>query len=206
VAGKFFEDPGWADRLGPEFVSVATPDEARAMVRTYRSQGADFIKVYHHLSRDVYFAIADEAKRQGMPFVGHVPEALDYGESSDAGQRSTEHLWHTPLECFASSVSELRSPGFSPGLWMPRNAPSGKGSERGPTRPTRPSEESPQFGEDGAWHLTVERLHSVKPSLRRSGGEEQLAAVCDEYSERGFRAWKPILGVSIRASFKQAEC
>lgn len=109
VAGKIFEGPVPADRLGPEFMSIATPDEAREMVRTYRREGADFIKVYDHLSREVYFAIVDEAKRQGLPFVGHVPEALDYGEASDAGQKSTEHLWNMPLECFASSVSELRS-------------------------------------------------------------------------------------------------
>ena len=109
VAGKIFEGPVPADRLGPEFMSIATPDEAREMVRTYRREGADFIKVYDHLSRDVYFAIVDEAKRQRLPFVGHVPEVLAYGEASDAGQRSMEHLWDTPVECFASSVNELRN-------------------------------------------------------------------------------------------------
>jgi hypothetical protein len=48
--------------------------------------------------RDAYFAIADEAKRQGLPFVGHVPELITAVEASDAGQRSMEHsmgIWQS---------------------------------------------------------------------------------------------------------------
>jgi imidazolonepropionase-like amidohydrolase len=40
----------------------------------------------------LYFAIAAEAKREGIPFVGHVPYPVTAAEASDAGQRSLEHL------------------------------------------------------------------------------------------------------------------
>jgi cytosine/adenosine deaminase-related metal-dependent hydrolase len=54
-------------------VVVSNEEEGRQLVREVKKEGADFIKVYSHLSRDDYFAIADEAKKQGIPFAGHVP-------------------------------------------------------------------------------------------------------------------------------------
>lgn len=76
----------------PEFtVSVSTPDEARAMVRSLKKQGSDFVKVYDGLSREAYYAIADETKKLGLPFAGHVPIAITVQEASAAGQRTLEH-------------------------------------------------------------------------------------------------------------------
>jgi imidazolonepropionase-like amidohydrolase len=71
---------------------VNTPEEARRAVQELRAVGVDFIKVYSSLPKDVYYAIAAEAKSEGIPFVGHVPYALTAAEASDAGQRSLEHL------------------------------------------------------------------------------------------------------------------
>jgi Amidohydrolase family len=42
--------------------------------------------------RDAYPAIADEAKKQGLPFDGHVPDAIRASEAIAAGQRTFEHL------------------------------------------------------------------------------------------------------------------
>src|SRR6185436_5981641 len=42
--------------------------------------------------RDAYFAIADEAKKLGIPFDGHVPDAIRASEAVTAGQRTFEHL------------------------------------------------------------------------------------------------------------------
>jgi imidazolonepropionase-like amidohydrolase len=47
--------------------------------------------VYDALSRDSYFAIIDEAKKLGVPVVGHLPSAISVREASQAGQRSLEH-------------------------------------------------------------------------------------------------------------------
>ncbi|MBV9182537.1 MAG: amidohydrolase family protein [Acidobacteria bacterium] len=76
----------------PGSVSVKNAAEARQAVLIAKSQGADFIKVYSFLPRDAYFAIADEAKKQGIAFAGHVTMTITAKEASDAGQKSIEHL------------------------------------------------------------------------------------------------------------------
>src|SRR5262249_19821338 len=48
-----------------------------------------------------YLAIADEAKKVGLPFVGHVPESISAAEASDLGQKSMEHLFGLLLACSA---------------------------------------------------------------------------------------------------------
>jgi imidazolonepropionase-like amidohydrolase len=80
-------NPQW-----PESIVVATESEGRAAVEQQLQRGADFIKVYSRLPRDAYFAIADEARRLGIPFAGHVPASVTAAEASDSGQRSIEHL------------------------------------------------------------------------------------------------------------------
>ncbi len=90
ASGPIVDGPdSWSN---PQFtMSVKTPDQARAAVRSLRQQGADFIKVYDGLSRDAYFAIANEAKKLDLPFVGHIPSAISVREASNAGQRTIEH-------------------------------------------------------------------------------------------------------------------
>ena len=73
-------------------MTVANADEGRAAVDLLKSKGADCVKVYDQLTRDAYFAIVAEAKKVGLPVVGHVPLALTADEAANAGQRSIEHL------------------------------------------------------------------------------------------------------------------
>jgi hypothetical protein len=87
--GPFVDGPQPADAA---VVPVSNAAEARAAVRSLKARGVDFIKVQARLSSEAYLAVADEAKRQGISFVGHVPESMNAGEVSDAGQRSIEHL------------------------------------------------------------------------------------------------------------------
>jgi hypothetical protein len=69
-----------------------TAEHGREHARLLHERGVDFIKVYDILSREAYFALADEASQLGLPFAGHVPIAVWASEASDAGQRSIEHL------------------------------------------------------------------------------------------------------------------
>ena len=78
--------------LWPASISVHNTAEAIKAVEEERQAGADFIKVYSLLPRDSYFAIAAEAKKLGIPFEGHVPEAVSAEEASDSGQKTFEHL------------------------------------------------------------------------------------------------------------------
>ncbi|WP_192809988.1 amidohydrolase family protein [Actinomadura rudentiformis] len=75
------------------FTEVATADQARAAVRQARREGADFVKVYSRLPRDLHRVIADEARRCGIPFAGHCSDAVALTAASAAGQRSIEHLY-----------------------------------------------------------------------------------------------------------------
>ena len=67
------------------------PDDAIAEVRRQKQQGADFIKVAL-VSSPVFFAALAEAKRVGLPAVGHLQEGVDPAAASRAGYRSIEHL------------------------------------------------------------------------------------------------------------------
>ena len=86
---------------------VATEAEARQAVISRKQAGVDFIKVHSQISRDVYFAIADEAKKQRLPFVGHVTEPVSAAEASEAGQRSIEHNSGVLMAC-STREAELR--------------------------------------------------------------------------------------------------
>jgi imidazolonepropionase-like amidohydrolase len=90
-------------------VSVSTEGQARQAVVNAKQAGADFVKVYQFLPRDLYFAIADEAKKQGIPFAGHVPEAVSAQEASSAGQKSFEHLVGVLPACSTHSDELLKA-------------------------------------------------------------------------------------------------
>jgi Amidohydrolase family/Tetratricopeptide repeat len=84
-------------------VSVHNEPEARDAVVKSKQAGADFVKVYTFLPREEYFAIADESKKQGLPFVGHVPMSISAEEASIAGQKSIEHLTGILAACSTRS-------------------------------------------------------------------------------------------------------
>jgi hypothetical protein len=65
----------------PGSVSVRSETEARTAVDTAKVSGADFVKVYTFLPREEFFGIADEAKKQGIPFAGHVPMSVSAQEA-----------------------------------------------------------------------------------------------------------------------------
>jgi imidazolonepropionase-like amidohydrolase len=69
-----------------------TPAQAAARVEEYRKAGYDGLKIMEGLSLESYQAIARAAQRVGMPFGGHVPNAVGLERALAAGQRSIEHL------------------------------------------------------------------------------------------------------------------
>lgn len=76
----------------PSSIAITTPDDGRRAVDDLASRGVDFIKLQSLIPRDAVFAIADEAKKKNIPFVGHVPDSVRASEASNAGQKSFEHL------------------------------------------------------------------------------------------------------------------
>ncbi len=89
IAGPMLDGP--VPRF-PSSAPIATPADARRIVDELHAQGVDFIKIQSLIPRDGYFAAADEARKLGIPFVGHVPDTVRASEASNAGQQSIEHF------------------------------------------------------------------------------------------------------------------
>ncbi len=90
----------------PALLAISAPNEGRAAVRDLKSRGVDFIKVLSRLDRASYLAIAEESKKQGLTFVGHVPNSIHAREASAAGQKSIEHIFYSNLTFDCSAREE----------------------------------------------------------------------------------------------------
>ena len=112
----FFTGP-YLDGNPPAYqpsITVKTADEARNAVDLLASERVDFIKTQSRLDRDAYFAIAEESKKKGIRFVGHVPDRVSALEASQSGQASIEHLTGILLSC-SSEEKRLREEQFASG-------------------------------------------------------------------------------------------
>src|SRR5437899_7266414 len=92
--------PIWEGSIG-----LSSAEQARRVVDSLHAAGADFVKVYDLLPREVYTAIVAEAKQLHMPVVGHVPVAVGALAASTAGQRSIEHLTDILLSCSTNETA-----------------------------------------------------------------------------------------------------
>ena len=86
--------------------NAATPEAAVAEVKRQKQQGADFIKTIF-VSPKAFFASLDEAKRQGLPYGGHVSPGVDIVKAATQGMSFIEHLGPTELALIRCSSAEL---------------------------------------------------------------------------------------------------
>jgi imidazolonepropionase-like amidohydrolase len=99
------KEPDWlAYRVG-----VLTPEDARKAVDSIADSGADLIKIRNNPSREAFLALADQAKRRGLLFVGHQPARITLAEASDAGMSSIEHGFFPALNLNQDERAELFS-------------------------------------------------------------------------------------------------
>ena len=71
---------------------VSTPELAEQLVREYKVQGYDLVKVLEGLSRETYDTVARTAIEVGIPFAGHVPDRVGLLHALSSGQISIDHL------------------------------------------------------------------------------------------------------------------
>ena len=76
----------------PSSLAIARPDDGRRAVDVLKRRGVDFIKLQSLIPADAVTAIAEEARKEELPFEGHVPDAVRAADMSAAGMRSFEHL------------------------------------------------------------------------------------------------------------------
>ncbi len=104
VASNIMDGP---NAIWPGSLAIKDEAQARDEVRKAKEKGADFIKVYSNLGETEYLAIADEAKKLGIPFAGHVPDLVSPSQASDLGQKTFEHLYQLPLGCSGKEAELL---------------------------------------------------------------------------------------------------
>ncbi len=98
----------------PSSAPVSNAADGRRVVDELTRDGADFIKIQSLIPREGYFAAADEAKKLGIVFAGHVPDAVRAEEASNAGQKSVEQLTGVFVGC-STVENELMARPRGPG-------------------------------------------------------------------------------------------
>ncbi|WP_406078674.1 amidohydrolase family protein [Micromonospora sp. NBC_00858] len=83
----------WSGNDGGSYAEITNEREARNAVRRAKLDDADFVKIYSRLDRQSFHAIANEARRQLIPVVGHAPDLVPITEAARAGQRGFEHFF-----------------------------------------------------------------------------------------------------------------
>jgi hypothetical protein len=114
--------PAQRHRDTPESFAAATPEQARELVRGLAQEPLrpDHIKTYDGMPRDSFFALMDEARRQGVEVSGHVPSAVSVAEASSAGLKSVAHARVLPIGCSSreAELMRLRAAGRPSSEWM----------------------------------------------------------------------------------------
>jgi imidazolonepropionase-like amidohydrolase len=96
-----FQPFEWSPRI-----RVASVDEARKAVDSVIAEGGDMIK-FRNMRGDEFRALAGEARRRGIPLIGHAPQRVPLTEAADSGMRSIEHV-ETVLFQLGDSTPEFR--------------------------------------------------------------------------------------------------
>ncbi len=96
---------------GPSFSgnSATNPKQARQMVRNQKEAGYDLLKLHPGLSREVFDAMADEAKKLGMEFSGHISYDVGLERTLEAGQGTIDHL-DRYMEFFSGEAANRPDP------------------------------------------------------------------------------------------------
>lgn len=150
---------------------VGTEAEARAAVHRARDGGADFVKVYSFLSPECYAAIADECRRVGLPFAGHVPARVPVTDAVELGQHTHEHLYNlftstsTDAERLYAWLTGLPDDPGNPNWWG-RHAQRVEREAVATHDPARAEALFARMVERGTWQsptLLVERRMSLSP-------------------------------------------
>jgi imidazolonepropionase-like amidohydrolase len=71
---------------------AATQEDGRRIVAEQKAAGYDFIKVYNRVPADALEAIVEEAREQGMPVAGHVPDAVSLERALELRLATIEHF------------------------------------------------------------------------------------------------------------------
>lgn len=116
--------------------SVGSPEDGRRMVAEQHAAGYDFLKIHPGLDVERFAAIVEAAHALGIPFGGHVSEAVGLESALAAGQATIDHLdaylpalvpgdaapasffgWNLAADADAARIPELAARTAEAGVW-----------------------------------------------------------------------------------------
>jgi hypothetical protein len=93
---KITSQKGWYPTVRSIFEkrhqNYLSPSEGRDAVKKYKSMGYQAIKLSSDLSPDIYYAVNDEAQKQKIPVIGHLPVGLQLKDLYQSGQSQLSHI------------------------------------------------------------------------------------------------------------------
>lgn len=92
----------------PDFFKLQKEEDVPELLKFYKNENVDFIKVYFEIPPKSFRKLAEEAPKYGMHIAGHKPMFLSLEESINLGQRSFEHGRIFMFEC-SPVAEELRT-------------------------------------------------------------------------------------------------
>jgi imidazolonepropionase-like amidohydrolase len=75
-------------------IRVDTPEQARAEVQKYKSEGFQQIKIYSSVKPEIVKVITAEAHRLGMTVTGHIPQGMNAIEGVKDGMDQINHIYY----------------------------------------------------------------------------------------------------------------
>jgi imidazolonepropionase-like amidohydrolase len=108
-AGPFVDGNKPMDAQRTSFTRIVlTAEDGKQAVSDLKELRVDFIKIHSRVPREAFFALADEARRQHIPVMVHVPIDLSVSEVADAGARSIEHTESFLGKCIYEKNDSVR--------------------------------------------------------------------------------------------------
>ena len=104
IAGPLMEGP--VPIKMPLIVDLFSEKQAHEEVKSLKQHNVDYVEVDTTLTAELYWAVADEAKRQSLPLVGHIPATIAAEDVAKANQRDVEHLGGRFLNVLISCSSD----------------------------------------------------------------------------------------------------
>ncbi len=89
----------------PEFFKLQKIEDIDSLLRFYKNEKVDFIKIYQEIPPESYKKLALQAPKYGMYIAGHKPIFISLEEAILLGQRSFEHGRVFMYECFPNADS-----------------------------------------------------------------------------------------------------
>lgn len=89
----------------PEFFKLQKSEDVDSLLKFYKKEKVDFIKVYDQIPSESYRQLALQAPKYGMHIAGHKPIFVSLKDAIVLGQRSFEHGRIFLIECFPNADS-----------------------------------------------------------------------------------------------------